>query len=199
MQGEGAQSGRAAVFCRFTGCNLWSGRDQDRAAAACRFCDTDFVGSDGPSGGRFESAATLVDAILAAWGLGRDHRLVVLTGGEPLLQVDAVLITALKAARFSIALETNGTRLPPDGIDWVCVSPKSTHDWVLTTGTELKLAYPQPELMPDGLECLRFDHFFLQPIDGPEREANTAAAIRYCLNHPRWRLSLQMHKFTGIP
>ena len=199
LQGEGAQTGRAAVFCRFAGCNLWSGRDQDRAAAACRFCDTDFVGDDGPGGGRFASAAALAQAAATVWGPGAEHRLAVLTGGEPLLQVDAALIAALKAERFQIALETNGSRLPPDGIDWVCVSPKSTRDWALTWGDELKLAYPQPELPPDGLERLRFNHFFLQPIDGSERAANTAAAIRYCLDHPRWRLSLQTHKFTGMP
>lgn len=204
LQGEGAQTGRAAVFCRFAGCNLWSGREADRAAALCRFCDTDFIGTDGPGGGAYASAAALAAAVAATWGPDRSpsdrkSRLVVLTGGEPLLQVDAALVAALKAEGFAIALETNGTRLPPAGIDWVCVSPKAGAEWVLQAGAELKLAYPQPDLLPDGLERLGFEHFFLQPVDGPDREANTAAAIRYCLNHPRWRLSLQTHKFTGMP
>ena len=199
LQGEGAQTGMRAVFCRFAGCNLWSGREADRAHATCRFCDTDFVGTDGPGGGRFANATTLADAIATAWGPDPDHRLVVMTGGEPLLQLDAPLIAALHARGFRIAVETNGTLPAPQGLDWICVSPKAGANTVQTRGDELKLVFPQPSLMPDAVEGWDFRHFFLQPMDGPAREANTAAAIRHCLAHPRWRLSLQTHKLTGIP
>ncbi|MBX6744212.1 MAG: 7-carboxy-7-deazaguanine synthase [Acetobacteraceae bacterium] len=199
LQGEGAQAGRPAVFCRFAGCNLWSGREEDRAAAVCTFCDTDFIGTDGPGGGRFADAAMLADAIEGSWMGGAEHRFTVLTGGEPLLQVDAALIQALHGRGFSIAVETNGTLLPPAGLDWICVSPKAGAPLRLTEGDELKLVWPQPALPPEALEGLRFRHFFLQPMDGPERVANTAAAVAYCLTHPRWRLSLQIHKLIGIP
>lgn len=199
LQGEGAQTGMRAVFCRFAGCNLWSGREQDRATATCRFCDTDFVGTDGPGGGRFATADALAEAIAAAWGPERQHRLVVMTGGEPLLQLDAPLVDALHARGFRIAVETNGTILPPAGLDWICVSPKAGAATLLRSGDELKLVFPQPELPPEAVEGWDFRHFFLQPMDGPDRDSNTAAAIRHCLAHPRWRLSLQTHKLTGIP
>ncbi|MDQ2102182.1 7-carboxy-7-deazaguanine synthase [Azospirillum isscasi] len=199
LQGEGAQTGRAAVFCRFAGCNLWSGREQDRTSAACRFCDTDFVGTDGEGGGRFANAAALAAAIAQAWGVGRAHRYVVFTGGEPLLQLDAALVEAMHGEGFEVAVETNGTLEPPSGVDWVCVSPKAGTEWVLRAGHELKLVYPQPALLPDGLEGLGFRHFWLQPMDGPDRARNTDAAVTYCREHPRWRLSLQTHKFIGIP
>lgn len=199
LQGEGLNAGRAAVFCRFAGCNLWSGRASDRAEAVCRFCDTDFVGTDGQGGGRFADAAALAVAILAAWGGGAAHRLVVLTGGEPLLQVDAPLVDALHREGFEIAVETNGTQKPPPGLDWICVSPKQGAPLVLTAGQELKLVYPQPGLDPAALERLAFAHFLLQPMDGPDRARHTEAAIAYCQAHPRWRLSLQTHKFLGIP
>lgn len=199
LQGEGAQAGRAAVFCRFSGCNLWSGREQDRASAVCRFCDTDFVGTDGPGGGRFADAVALAAAIAAAWGGERARRFVVFTGGEPLLQVDPALIAAVHAEGFEIAVETNGTQEPPDGIDWVCVSPKAGAPLVLRGGHELKLVWPQAGLDPAGLASLPFAHFWLQPMDGPDRAANTVSAIAYCLAHPRWRLSVQMHKLVGIP
>lgn len=199
LQGEGAHAGRAAVFCRFAGCNLWSGREQDRAAAVCRFCDTDFVGTDGEGGGKFANANALAAAIARTWGPGTAHRYVVFTGGEPLLQVDAALVTAVHAQGFEIAIETNGTLEPPPGIDWICVSPKAGAEWVLRCGHELKLVYPQPELLPDGLEDLDFRHFWLQPMDGPERGRNTDAAVAHCRQHPRWRLSLQTHKLIGIP
>lgn len=199
LQGEGAQAGRAAVFCRFAGCNLWSGREQDRASAACRFCDTDFVGTDGEGGGRFADAAGLAAAIARAWGPGAAHRYVVFTGGEPLLQLDAALLDAVHAEGFEAAVETNGTLEPPPGLDWVCVSPKAGTDWVLRRGHELKLVYPQPGLPPDGLGDLGFRHFWLQPMDGPERARNTDAAVAYCRENPRWRLSLQTHKLIGIP
>jgi 7-carboxy-7-deazaguanine synthase (Cx14CxxC type) len=198
LQGEGGQAGRAAVFCRFAGCNLWSGREQDRASAACTFCDTDFVGMDGPGGGRFGSAQALAEAIARTWQGGPTDRLVVLTGGEPLLQVDAALICALHALDFAIAVETNGTIAAPAGIDWVCVSPKGTADLVQIEGQELKLVYPQPGIDPARFEPLRFGRYLLQPMDGPDREANTRAAIAYCLAHPRWGLSVQTHKFLGI-
>jgi 7-carboxy-7-deazaguanine synthase len=198
LQGEGGQAGRAAVFCRFAGCNLWSGREQDRASAVCTFCDTDFVGLDGPGGGRFVTAQDLAAAVERAWQGGAGERLVVLTGGEPLLQVDEALIEALHARGFALALETNGTLPAPPGIDWVCVSPKADAPIVQTTGQELKLVYPQPGVDPQRFEALGFERFLLQPMDGPEREANTAAAIAYCLAHPRWRLSVQTHKYLGI-
>jgi 7-carboxy-7-deazaguanine synthase (Cx14CxxC type) len=205
LQGEGAQVGRAAVFCRFSGCNLWSGRESDRATAACKFCDTDFVGVDGPGGGKFDSAEALAAAVEEKWpadsGLGQ--RFVVCTGGEPLLQLDADLIAALRVREFEIAVETNGTIAAPEGVDWLCVSPKirvgAGAELVQRSGDELKLVYPQPGADPAELELLSFRHFFLQPMDGPERATNTALALRYCLDHPQWRLSLQTHKFLGIP
>jgi 7-carboxy-7-deazaguanine synthase len=198
LQGEGGQAGRPAVFCRFAGCNLWSGREQDRAAAVCTFCDTDFVGMDGPGGGRFATPEDLARAVEAAWTGGANDRLVVLTGGEPLLQVDEALIEALHARGFSLALETNGTLPVPRGVDWVCVSPKADAPVVQTRGQELKLVYPQAGVDPARFENLAFERFLLQPMDGPDREANTRAAIAYCLAHPRWRLSVQTHKYLGI-
>jgi 7-carboxy-7-deazaguanine synthase (Cx14CxxC type) len=198
LQGEGGQAGRAAVFCRFAGCNLWSGREQDRASAVCTFCDTDFVGMDGPGGGRFATPEALAGAVEAAWTGGAEDRLVVLTGGEPLLQVDEPLIAALHARGFALALETNGTITAPPGVDWICVSPKADAAVVQATGQELKLVYPQAGVDPSRFEGLAFDRFLLQPMDGPEREANTRAAIAYCLAHPRWRLSVQTHKYLGI-
>ncbi len=226
LQGEGANTGRPAVFCRFAGCNLWSGHERDRATAVCRFCDTDFVGTDGPGGGRFAAAEALAAAVAAAWpggagaaraagavpGTGapsgsgapaaagaRVRPLVVCTGGEPLLQLDGPLVAALHEAGFEVAIETNGTRLPPPGVDWVCVSPKAGADLALAAGDELKLVYPQPGAEPERFEHLAFRHFFLQPMDGPAREENTRLALRYCLEHPQWRLSLQTHKLLGIP
>ena len=198
LQGEGGQAGRPAVFCRFAGCNLWSGREQDRADAVCNFCDTDFVGLDGPGGGRFADAEALAEAVQAAWRGGASDRLTVLTGGEPLLQVDAALVEALHARGFAIALETNGTLAAPPGIDWVCVSPKAQATVVQTHGQELKLVYPQPGVDPARFEGLSFERFLLQPMDGPHQAANTKAAIAYCLAHPRWRLSVQTHKYLGI-
>lgn len=198
LQGEGAQAGRAAVFCRFAGCNLWSGREADRASAVCTFCDTDFVGLDGPGGGRFASADALAEAIESTWRGGASDRLVVLTGGEPLLQVDDALIAELHARGFSLALETNGTIAVPPGIDWICVSPKADAPLAQTSGQELKLVYPQAGVDPVRFEALAFERFLLQPMDGPDREAATRAAIAYCLAHPRWRLSLQTHKYLGI-
>jgi 7-carboxy-7-deazaguanine synthase (Cx14CxxC type) len=199
LQGEGGQTGRRAVFLRFAGCNLWSGREQDRASAVCTFCDTDFVGLDGPGGGKFAGAVALADAAAQAWGSTMPHRLVVCTGGEPLLQLDTPLIDALHARGFEVAIETNGTQAAPAGIDWICVSPKADAPLVLTAGAELKLVYPQAKAGPERFETLDFAHFFLQPMDGPNREANTRAAIAYCLANPRWRLSLQTHKITGLP
>lgn len=199
LQGEGAQAGRAAVFCRFAGCNLWTGREEDRAQAVCRFCDTDFVGLDGLGGGRFADATALADAVAATWGPRTGRRFVVFTGGEPLLQLDAALVAAMHARGFEIAIETNGTQHAPEGIDWICVSPKAGAELVLTQGHELKLVYPQPDLLPDAVADLAFAHFFLQPMDGPSRAANTEAAVTYCLDHPQWRLSLQTHKMIGIP
>ena len=198
LQGEGRNAGRAAVFCRFAGCNLWSGREADRADAVCRFCDTDFVGTDGAGGGRFTTAAALANALAAMLPAGGEAPLAVLTGGEPLLQLDTALIAALHARGFEIAVETNGTIVPPAGIDWLCVSPKAGAALAVTHGDELKLVYPQPDLMPAQCADMAFTHFFLQPMDGPEREANMAEALEYCLAHPRWRLSLQTHKFLGI-
>ncbi|MCR5878779.1 7-carboxy-7-deazaguanine synthase [Phenylobacterium sp. J367] len=198
LQGEGGQAGRPAVFCRFAGCNLWSGREQDRATAVCSFCDTDFVGMDGEGGGRFPEPDDLARAIEAAWTGGVENRLVVLTGGEPLLQVDRPLLDALHARGFAIALETNGTLAVPEGVDWICVSPKADAEVVQTHGHELKLVFPQEKARPERFEHLDFERFLLQPMDGPDREANTRAAIAYCLSHPRWRLSVQTHKYLGI-
>ena len=200
LQGEGAQTGRAAVFCRFAGCNLWTGREEERATAVCNFCDTDFVGTDGPGGGRFASADALADAVLAAWPRSAGGvPYVVCTGGEPLLQLDAPLVDALHHRGIAVAVETNGTQVPPAGLDWICVSPKAEAPLVLTAGNELKLVFPQPLAMPERFEALAFDHFYLQPMDGPDREGNTEAALRYCLAHPRWKMSLQTHKLLGIP
>lgn len=200
LQGEGAQTGRPAVFCRFAGCNLWTGREKDRARAVCRFCDTDFVGTDGPGGGRFETAAELARAVVEKWpSEARERRFVVCTGGEPLLSLDGAAIDALHAEGFEIAIETNGTIAPPEGIDWICVSPKAGAPLVLEAGDELKLVYPQEGAEPERFEGLAFRHFFLQPMDGPERERNTRLAIERCLRDPRWRLSLQTHKLLGIP
>jgi 7-carboxy-7-deazaguanine synthase (Cx14CxxC type) len=198
LQGEGGQAGRPAVFLRFAGCNLWNGLERDRATAVCSFCDTDFVGMDGPGGGRFATPDDLAAAVEAAWTGGPDNRLVVLTGGEPLLQVDEALIGALHARGFSIALETNGTLPVPAGVDWICVSPKADAPVVQTSGQELKLVYPQAKAMPERFEHLAFERFLLQPMDGPDRAANTEAAIAYCLAHPKWRLSVQTHKYLGI-
>ena len=198
LQGEGGQAGRPAVFCRFAGCNLWSGREQDRETAVCAFCDTDFVGMDGPGVGRFADAEALAAAVESAWAGGANDRLVVLTGGEPLLQVDAALIEALHGRGFSLALETNGTLPVPRGVDWICVSPKADAPVVQTRGQELKLVYPQTGVDPARFEGLAFERFLLQPMDGPRRAENTKAAIAYCLAHPRWRLSVQTHKYLGI-
>lgn len=201
LQGEGANTGRAAVFCRFAGCNLWSGRERDRRSAICQFCDTDFLGTDGNGGGVFTSAVELAAAVESFWPRNSTTaatRLVVCTGGEPLLQLDPPLIVALHERRFEIAVETNGTRAAPTGIDWVTVSPKAGAELVVQSGQELKLVFPQPGAKPERYEHLAFQHFFLQPMDGPNRDCNTQAALRFCLSHPRWRLSLQMHKALGI-
>jgi 7-carboxy-7-deazaguanine synthase len=202
LQGEGVQAGRASVFCRFARCNLWSGHEEHRATAICRFCDTDFVGTDGPGGGRFGSADELADHIAAAWAGPADdphaRRYVVCTGGEPLLQLDPDLVDALHGRGFAVAVETNGTMAPPAGLDWVCVSPKAGTAMVITAGDELKLVFPQPGAEPSAFEHLAFDHFLLQPMDGPQVQANTTAAVEYCMAHPRWRLSLQTHKFIGL-
>lgn len=213
LQGEGANAGRAAVFCRFTGCNLWTGREHDRASAICQFCDTDFVGV-GPDGGKFAGPDALADAVRARWpsptqdaeeagryaGALRQRRqpLVVCTGGEPLLQLDEPLVDAFHARGLEVAVETNGTQLPPSGIDWICVSPKAGAPLVLTAGQELKLVFPQPEAMPERFASLSFERFFLQPMDGPDAAENTRLALEYCLAHPQWRLSLQTHKMLGI-
>ncbi|MGA3081693.1 MAG: 7-carboxy-7-deazaguanine synthase [Terracidiphilus sp.] len=201
LQGEGANAGRAAVFCRFAGCNLWSGREADRPAAICRFCDTEFVGVDGAGGGKFDSAEDLAVAIEQKWPADSEHgqRFVVCTGGEPLLQLDANLLSALRKREFEIAVETNGTIAAPEGVDWLCVSPKAGAELAQRSGDELKLVYPQAGADPAEFELLSFRHFFLQPMDGPDRAANTELALRYCLDHPQWRLSLQTHKFLGIP
>lgn len=202
LQGEGANMGRPAVFCRFTGCNLWSGLEEDRDEADCRFCDTDFVGTDGPGGGRFVTPASLADAVAACWPAASNPEVqpfVVCTGGEPLLQLDEALIAAFHDRAFEVAVETNGTKPAPEGLDWICVSPKAGVDLVLKKGHELKLIYPQAGAEPDLFEGLDFRHFFLQPMDGPDRERNTERAVDYCLKHPHWRLSLQTHKFLGIP
>lgn len=200
LQGEGAQAGRPAVFCRFAGCNLWSGREEDRKAAVCQFCDTDFVGTNGPGGGRFPTADDLAEAIRGQWpSSDGGTRFVVCTGGEPLLQLDRDLIDALHMREFEIAVETNGTVSAPDGVDWVCVSPKAGAPLVQKTGDELKLVFPQERAQPGDFEKLAFRHFFLQPMDGPFRKMNTELAVRYCMAHPQWRLSLQTHKILGIP
>jgi 7-carboxy-7-deazaguanine synthase len=199
LQGEGANAGQPAVFCRFAGCNLWSGREEDRSSAICQFCDTDFVGTDGTHGGKFDSAQALGAAIASFWPANdTEHRFVVLTGGEPLLQVDQALVDALHALGFTIAVETNGTVLPPKGIDWLCMSPKAGSQRVVATGQELKLVFPQVGAEPALYESLNFEHFYLQPMDGPHAAANTAAAVAYCQAHPRWRLSVQTHKLIGI-
>ncbi len=204
LQGEGAQAGRAAVFCRFSGCNLWTGRQSDRGTAVCQFCDTDFVGTDGDGGGKFATAEDLAAAIAGTWrgagGSAADaRRFVVITGGEPLLQLDGELVAALKSRGFDIAIETNGTLTAPPGIDWICVSPKAGAPLVQRSGQELKLVYPQQDAEPSRFEHLAFAHLFLQPMDGPDRDRNTQLAVAYCLANPRWRVSLQTHKLMGIP
>jgi 7-carboxy-7-deazaguanine synthase (Cx14CxxC type) len=201
LQGEGAQSGRPAVFCRFSGCNLWSGRELDRSTAICQFCDTDFWGTDGEGGGKFSDAESLVVAIASRWpsNPGSAHRFVVSTGGEPLLQLDGALVSALHRWGFEIAVETNGTVKPPEHLDWICMSPKADTHLVLTSGDELKLIFPQSGADPQQFESLNFTHFYLQPMDGPARTHNTQLALEYCLSHPRWRLSLQTQKLLGIP
>ena len=197
LQGEGANAGRAAVFCRFSGCNLWSGREEDRSRAVCQFCDTDFVGV-GPDGGRFATASDLADAVERAWRVDSNNRFVVCTGGEPLLQLDEIAIDELHARGFEVAIETNGTRVAPTTIDWVCVSPKAGAELIQRSGDELKLVYPQSGAPPEEFEALDFDHFFLQPMDGPSTAENTRLAIEYCMTHPRWRLSVQTHKIVGV-
>ncbi len=203
LQGEGARTGRPAVFLRFAGCNLWSGREQDRASAVCRFCDTEFVGTDGPGGGKFESAGELAAAVASHWpeSGGSSRRYVVCTGGEPLLQLDTAAIDALHDLGFEVGVESNGTIAAPDGIDWLCISPKGNAPLAQTSGDELKLVYPQAEAaaQPERFEELSFDYFFLQPLDDAERDSHTSAAVQYCLTHPRWQLSLQTHKLLGIP
>lgn len=201
LQGEGTHVGRPAVFCRFTSCNLWTGREQDRHHAICQFCDTDFVGTDGPGGGRFRTASDLAAAVAKTWRgdlHARSKPYVVCTGGEPLLQLDEPAVEALHSEGFEVAIETNGTRPAPAGLDWVCVSPKAGAELVLTHGDDLKLVYPQAGAQPDRFEHLDFSHFLLQPMDGPEKEANTRATVEYCLTHPQWHLSLQTHKYLGI-
>ncbi|PZR37475.1 7-carboxy-7-deazaguanine synthase [Caulobacter segnis] len=199
LQGEGGQAGKAAVFCRFSGCNLWSGREQDRAKAVCTFCDTDFVGTDGENGGKFSTAEDLAAAVEAQWTGGPDDRLVVCTGGEPFLQLDDAAIKALHARGFQIAVESNGTLPAPAGIDWICISPKADAPVVQTSGQELKLVFPQEKAMPERFADLDFERFYLQPMDGPERDRNTQLAVAYCLSHPQWRLSVQTHKYLGLP
>lgn len=200
LQGEGGQAGRAAIFCRFTGCNLWSGREADRASAICQFCDTDFIGTDGDGGGKFPTADSLAAHINVLWPQSdTHHKLVVFTGGEPLLQLDDTLIHAMHQIGFKIAVESNGTVQAPEGIDWLCISPKAGGELIQTQGTELKLVYPQSGIDPASLESLDFQQFWLQPMDGPNQADNLQAAIRYCLKHPQWGLSLQTHKLTGIP
>ena len=198
LQGEGANAGRPAVFCRFAGCNLWTGREDDRADAVCKFCDTDFVGTDGDGGGKFKTAELLADEIASHWGDTPSHRFVVLTGGEPLLQVDPTLVAALHARMFTIAVETNGTVAPPPGLDWICVSPKADSTIVLTEGDELKLVFPQDGVDPERFTDLRFTHFFLQPMDNLLQSTNQRLAMDYCLAHPQWKLGLQTHKMLGI-
>jgi len=199
LQGEGANTGRAAVICRFAGCNLWNGREEGRAAAICQFCDTDFLGTDGPGGGKFRTADDLANAVCGAWGSDRDLRFVICTGGEPLLQLDEPLIQAMHDREFEVAVETNGTQGKPDGIDWLCVSPKAGAPLLLDSGDELKLVFPQEGLDPNTFDNLDFAHFFLQPMDGPHQQENLRRAAEYCIAHPPWRLSLQTHKVAGIP
>lgn len=202
LQGEGAQTGRAAVFLRFAGCNLWSGREEDRESAACTFCDTDFIGVDGPGGGKFRTSKDLARAVAAKWpqnGASQVGRYVVCTGGEPLLQLDEDLVAALHRERFEVGVETNGTQEPPSGIDWLCVSPKAGADLVIRSGNELKLVFPQANARPESFQVLEFQHFYLQPMDGPNVEENTRLALEYCLSHPQWRLSIQTHKVLRIP
>lgn len=202
LQGEGANVGRPAVFCRFAGCNLWTGREQHRGMAVCQFCDTEFVGTDGPGGGKFRSPEELANAVSQTWAdavVDSCGKFVVCTGGEPLLQLDASLVEAFHAAGFEVAVETNGTRPAPPGLDWICVSPKSGADLVLRKGNELKVVYPQSGAEPERFRNLAFEHYFLQPMDGPEQARNTTLALEYCLAHPQWRLSLQTHKLIGIP
>jgi 7-carboxy-7-deazaguanine synthase (Cx14CxxC type) len=199
LQGEGGQAGRPAVFCRFAGCNLWNGLERDRPGAVCTFCDTDFVGVDGEGGGKFETPEALASAIGATWRGGEGSRLVVCTGGEPLLQLDPPLISALHQRGFEIAVETNGTLAAPEGLDWICVSPKADAPVAQRRGQELKLVYPQAGVDPARFEGWDFERFYLQPMDGPDREENTRAAVAYCLSHPRWRLSVQTHKYLGLP
>ena len=200
LQGEGVHTGRAAVFCRFVGCNLWSGREEDRANATCKFCDTDFTGTDGTDGGKFDTENALADRIEGTWqaASAAQKRFVVFTGGEPLLQLDRPLIDAVHARGFEIAVETNGTVAAPHGLDWICVSPKAGTKLVQLTGDELKLVFPQADAKPEEFQSLAFRHFFLQPMDGPNRKENTEMALRYCLGNPLWRLSVQTHKFVGI-
>jgi 7-carboxy-7-deazaguanine synthase (Cx14CxxC type) len=203
LQGEGAQTGRPSVFMRFAGCNLWSGREQDRARAICNFCDTEFVGTDGPGGGKFKTAKDLAAAVRAAWPESPvpDNPCVVCTGGEPLLQLDAAAIDALHEAGFEVAVETNGTLPAPAGLDWICVSPKGAAEVVQTNGDELKLVYPQAEseAQPEKFADMQFSHYFLQPMDNADQDANVQASIQYCLENPHWKLSLQTHKIVGIP
>jgi 7-carboxy-7-deazaguanine synthase (Cx14CxxC type) len=199
LQGEGAQTGRAAVFLRFAGCNLWSGLERDRASAVCKFCDTDFVGVDGQGGGKFATAREVAAHVASRWKGASGKPYIVCTGGEPLLQLDEDLIAALHHQGFEVAVETNGTIAAPESLDWICVSPKSTAELKQRSGDELKLVFPQADARPETFAALDFQNFFLQPMDGPEREANTVACIAYCLEHPQWRLSLQTHKVTGIP
>ena len=201
LQGEGFHAGRPAIFCRFSNCNLWTGREEDRAKAICQFCDTDFIGTDGQNGGRFKTADDLVQHLLQFWPDSKVHPFVILTGGEPLMQVDETLTTAMHAAHFEIAVETNGTKPAPAGLDWICVSPKANTEIVLTKGDELKLVYPQPTMMPKQVEDLDFDYFYLQPMADTNTNLNqkhTKMALEYCLKHPKWNLSLQTHKFLGI-
>jgi 7-carboxy-7-deazaguanine synthase (Cx14CxxC type) len=198
LQGEGSQAGRPAVFCRFSGCNLWSGHEAHRATAVCRFCDTDFVGTDGTGGGFFPSPGALADAIAALWPAAAGGAFVVFTGGEPLLQLDGALVAAVHARGFEVAVETNGTRAVPDDVDWVCVSPKAGTELVQRSGNDLKLVFPQPGLDPSDLVGLRFERFLIQPMDGPDRARHTALAVEYCLRDPRWHLSVQAHKFIGV-
>ncbi len=201
LQGEGAHTGRPAVFCRFSGCNLWSGREEDRHKAICQFCDTDFWGTDGLNGGRFETATELAEAVAKLWptNLKEGIPYVVCTGGEPLLQLDQTMVDAFHKAGFEVAIETNGTIIPPEGIDWICMSPKAGSEVILTKGNELKLVYPQVGAEPSRYENFDFEHFYLQPMDSPEQAQNTKATLNYCLEHPKWHLSIQTHKLLNIP